>query len=110
LIGIGKMSFTRYDNTKSPKLKAVIVEHVLISCIEGISICELALKIQIILPLPNRCLKRYLFYLINYELVSYDGQRQLFITEEGGFDLLHMINKEKKMTMANSEDIMITIE
>jgi hypothetical protein len=72
--------------------------------------CELSLKIERILPFPHRDLERYLFFLINYELVSYDGQRQLFITEEGGFDLLHMINKEKKMTMANSEDIVITIE
>ena len=104
------MSFTRYDNIKSPKLKAMIVEHVLITCIEGISICDLSLKIQRILPLPYRYLKRYLFYLINYELVSYDGQRQLYITEDGGLDLLYVIYKEKKMAMANSEDIMITIE
>ena len=42
--------------------------------------------------------------------MSYDGQRQLYITEDGGLDLLYVINKEKKMAMANSEDIVITIE
>ncbi len=88
----------------------MIVEHVLISCIEGISICELSLKTQIILPLTNRCLKRYLFYPINYELVAYDGQRQSYITEDGGLDLLYVISKEKNMAMANIEDIVITIE
>jgi hypothetical protein len=104
------MRITNQKNTKSPKMRAVIVESILTSCVNGVFMCELSLKVQRILPFPNRGLKRYLFFLINYELVSYDGQRQLFITEEGGLDLLHMINKEKKMTMANSEDIVITIE
>jgi hypothetical protein len=104
------MRFTNHKNTKSPKLRAVIVESILTSCVNGVSMCELSLKVQRILPFPHRDLKRYLFYLINYELVSYDGQRQLFTTEEGGLDLLHTINKEKKMTMTNSEDIVITIE
>jgi hypothetical protein len=104
------MRFTNQKNTKSPKLRALIVESILTSCVNGVSIYELSLKIQRIWPFPKRSLKKYLFFLINYELVSYDGQRQLFITEEGGLDLLHMINKEKKMTMANSEDIVITIE
>jgi len=104
------MGFTSHTNTKSPKLKAVIVEPVLKSCVNGVSICELSLDIQRILPLPYRVLKRYLFYLINYELLSYDGQRQLYTTEEGGLDLLCMINNEKKVAMANSEDIVITIE
>jgi len=104
------MRFANHKKTKSPKLRAVVVESILTSCVNGVSICKLSLKIQRISPLPHRDLKRCLFYLINYELVSYDGQRQLFITEEGGLDLLHMINKEKKITMANSEDIVITIE
>lgn len=104
------MSFTNYDNIKSPKLKAVIVEHILKYCVNGVSICELLCSIQSTLPLEYKTLKKYLFYLINYELVSYDGQKQSYMTEDGGFDLLHMINKEKKMAVENSEDIVITIE
>ena len=104
------MGFANYDNIKSPKLKAVIVEHILTNCVNGVSICELLCIIQNILPLQYKTLKRYLYYLINYELVSYDGQKQLYMTEDGGFDLLHMINKEKKMAIENSEDIVITIE
>ncbi len=88
----------------------MIVEPILLSCINGVSIYELSLEIQTILPMPLRVLKKYLFYLINYEPVSYDGQKQVYITEKEGFDLLYMISKEKKMTMVNNEDIVITIE
>ncbi len=95
---------------KSPKLQGVIVEPILIYCINGISICELSFKIQRVIPLPYKALKKYLFYLINYELLSYDGQRQIYITEDVGLDLLDKIGEEKRITMINSEDIVITLE
>ncbi len=60
--------------------------------------------------LSHKILKKYLFYLINYELVSYNGQRKSYLTEDGGLDLLQTIDKEKKMSMVDSEDIVITIE
>jgi hypothetical protein len=95
---------------KSPKLKAVIVESILVYCLDGASIWELSFEIQRIMPLPYYALKKYLFYLISYEILSYDGQRQVYLIEDGGYDLLDTINREKRKTMANSEDIMITIE
>jgi hypothetical protein len=105
------VSATHHSSLKSPKLKAAILEHVLLSCISGISIGELLFEMQRTLPLlSHKTLKKYLFYLINYELVSYNGQRKLYLTEDGGLDLLQMINKEKKMAMVDSEDIVITIE
>jgi hypothetical protein len=102
---------TVYNNSKrSPTLKAEIIEPILLLCISGISIYELSFEIQRILPLPYNTLKKYLFYLVSYELVSYAGQSHVYITEVGGLDLLHMIYKEKKMSSVNSEDIVITIE
>jgi hypothetical protein len=95
---------------KSPKLQGVIVEPILVYCINGISICELSFEIQRVIPLPYKALKKYLFYLINYELLSYDGQRQIYITEDVGLDLLDKIGEEKRITMTNSEDIVITLE
>ena len=91
-------------------MKAIIVESILAYCIDGASICELLLEIQRIMPLPYKALKKYLFYLINYEILSYDGQRQVYVMEDGGYDLLDTINREKGKIMVNSEDIMITIE
>jgi predicted transcriptional regulator len=98
-----------YSNKRSPKLKASIIEPILLLCINGISIYELPTEIQKIMPLPCKTLKKYLFYLISYELLSYDGQRQRYMTEDGGLDLLYKIHQEKN-TFAISEDITITIE
>ena len=95
---------------KSPKLQAAIAEPISMACLEECSICELSCKIQTMSPLPYSVLKKYIFHLINYELLSYNGQRQAYIIEEGGLDLLYVINKEKKKAMVNSEDIVITIE
>ncbi|MDQ4073952.1 MAG: hypothetical protein M3162_06565 [Thermoproteota archaeon] len=104
------MRETNCNSFKSPKLKAVIVEPILISRMKGISISELLFEIQSTLPLSKKTLKRYLFYLINYELVSYNGQRKAYLTEEGGVDLLQIIIKEKKTKKIASEDIVITLE
>lgn len=61
------MSFNNY-NIKSLKLQEVIVEPILLSFINGVIIYELSLEIQTILPMPYRVLKKYLYYLMNYDL------------------------------------------
>ncbi|MDQ6723893.1 MAG: hypothetical protein M3Z01_06485 [Thermoproteota archaeon] len=105
------MSSTVYNKgLKSPKLQAVIVEPILVSCIYKISIYDLVNEMQRILPLLSNKLKKYLFHLINYELISYNGQKQVYIIEDGGLDLLYMIKREKEMTMSDSNDIIITLE
>jgi|SRR4051794_7348998 hypothetical protein len=99
-----------FSNKRSPKLKACIIEPILLLCINGISIYELPIEIQGMSPLPCKTLKKYLFYLVSCELLSYDGQRQIYITKDGGLDLLHKIHQEKQKTLVTSEDITITIE
>ena len=99
-----------FSNKRSPKLKASIIEPILLLCINGISIYELPTEIQELSQLPSKTLKKYLFYLVSCELVSYNGQRQLYVTEDGGLDLLHKIHQEKQTICATSEDITITIE
>jgi hypothetical protein len=88
-----------YNNIKSLKLKVVIVESILLSCIVTGSILELLFKIQTVLPLSYEVLKKYLFYLVDFNFISYNGQKQVYITEERELDLLYMIKKEKKMKM-----------
>jgi hypothetical protein len=99
-----------HNNIESPKLRAVIVEHILLSCIHESSICELSFEIQRIFPFPYTTLKKYLFYLTNYELIKYDGQKQAYIIKERGFDILDRIDREKKIAMVNCEGIVIIIE
>jgi hypothetical protein len=95
---------------KSPKLQSVIVEPILICCMNGASIYELSIGMQRITPLPYNVLKKYLFFLINYEILSYNGQTKVYLTKGRGYDLLDTINKEKKISIVNNKDIVIAIE
>ena len=104
------MSIIHNKDIKSPKLQAVIVEPILIGCIKKITLPEILFDIQRILPLSDTVIKKYLFYLIDYELISYDGQKQMYILEEGGFSLLDMIEREKRQEITNINDITITFE
>ena len=52
----------------------------------------------------------YLFYMIEYGLVSYDGQRRVFTIEDGGIDLFDMINEEKTKHRTDINDITIILE
>ena len=91
-------SLCKSNNKRSPKLKASVIEPILLICINGVSIYELLFEMQGILPVPYKILKKYFFYLVSYELVSYNGKRQIFVTEDGGLDLLYKIHKEKQNT------------
>lgn len=94
---------------KSPELQGVVVEHILLSCIEGVSINELVSAKQRTVPSKHN-MKKYLFHMINYELISYSGQTQRYAIEEGGLDLLDWIEKEKTIMAVGIQDIVITIE
>jgi hypothetical protein len=105
------MIFTNSNKSlKSPEFQAVIVEAILQSCITGSYIYELIDVIERIIPSPYNTLRKYLFHLINYELISYNGQKQIYMIEDGGLDLLDWIKREKIIMAACSEDIIITIE
>jgi hypothetical protein len=103
------MSIIHKKDTKSPELQAAIIEPVLF-CINKISFYILELAIQKIMPVSFYDLKIYLFYLIDYGLISYNGRKQMFAIEDRGFGLLDMINKEKRKKRTNIKDIMITFE
>jgi hypothetical protein len=91
-------------------LQGCIVEPILLSCINGSFIYDIASSLQKILPISYDNLKMYLFYLIDYDLMSYNGQNQIFIIEDSGYDLLEMIDKEKRQGKNDIKDIVITIE
>jgi predicted transcriptional regulator len=105
-----KMSISHNKDIKSPELEASIVEPMLTICIEGLSIFEISWKIQTMMVLPYIIIKRYLFYLMDYEVMRYDGQKQIFTTTYEGHNLLDMIDKEKKQENNDINDIIITFE
>jgi hypothetical protein len=104
------MSVIYNKDSKSPALEAAVIEPILISCINNVSFYVLALSIQKIIPISFSELKKYLFYLVDYGLVSYNGLQQVFTIEDGGFGLLDMIDREKRQEKINIKDITITFE
>ncbi len=55
-------------------------------------------------------LKKYLIYLIDYEIISYEGKIQKFLIKDEGYNLLDSINKEITNEMTDIKDIVITFE
>ena len=88
---------------KTPSLKAAIVETILLCCINGISISDLECEMQKTTPLSTNNLKKYLLYLVDYHIVSYNGQRHVYAIEHDGFDLLDMMMKEKRVMNTNMD-------
>jgi len=78
-------------------------------CIDGSSFYEIASSLGESLLISSNMIKRYLFFLINYDLVSYNGQKRVFTIEIGGIKILSLIDNEKK-EKTRIEDIVITIE
>ena len=83
--------------------------------LKDFSISELSFELQRRLwyYLPSfsyESLKKYLVYLVEYDLTSYAGQRQVYSIKDNGLDILIWISREKEKLMADSEDITITIE
>jgi hypothetical protein len=100
---------------KSPKLKSIVVENILILLyLKDFTISELLSEFKKRLPYSSssscKLFKKYLVYLADYELISYNGQRKTYFIEDNDHDLLNWISKEKKRLMTDSEDITITIE
>ena len=48
--------------------------------------------------------------MIDYEVISYNGQKRAFTTTEEGQHLLDMIDKEKREVNKDISDIIITFE
>ncbi|MGN6351435.1 MAG: hypothetical protein ACTHL3_08235 [Candidatus Nitrosocosmicus sp.] len=89
------------DNTnnnsikRSPILKGEILENIILLLrLKEYSVSDLLFEIKRKLPLTSySTLKKYLIYLADYELISYNGQRKVYLIECNGLDLLYWINK-----------------
>jgi hypothetical protein len=82
-------------NKKSPRLKGEIVENIILLLrLKEYSVSDLLFEIKRKLPLTSyNTLRKYLIYLADYELISYNGQRKVYLIECNGLDLLYWINK-----------------
>ena len=95
---------------KKKMMKAFIIEPILLCCLYSVSFNFLLLKTQKIFQISYYDLKNYLFYLIEYGVISYNGQIQAYKIEKDGLDLLNIIKKETTQRKVNIKDITITFE
>jgi predicted transcriptional regulator len=93
----------------SQELEAIIVERILAICVKGASFNELRDAIQKVASFSRFILKKYLFHLIEYGIISYQGQSQVYIITWEGLNLLSIINIEKRIRQSD-KDIVICLE
>jgi predicted transcriptional regulator len=101
-----------YDNPaiKSPELEAVIVEQILVVCVNSTRFNELFDTIRRITSFSRYTLKKYLFHLIEYGIISYKGETQVYVITRTGLELLSIMNIEKRTTQLDFKDIVICLE
>jgi hypothetical protein len=69
-----------------------IVECILLLCLRGATFDGLMRLLHLSSP---GLLKKYLFYLIDYDLIFYNGQNQVYMINNIGLEVLSRIIKEK---------------
>src|ERR687897_2962624 len=102
--------YYKHDHTiKSQELEAIIVDQILAICINGARFNELKDVTQRVASFSRYILKKYLFYLIEYGIISYQGQNQVYVITWEGLNLLSIINIEKRIRHSD-KDIVICLE
>jgi hypothetical protein len=73
-----------------------IVEYILLLCAGETTFDDL---MQLMISSSPTILKKYLFYLIDYDLISYSGQKQVYLIKDKGLELLSTIMMENKTVL-----------
>ena len=96
------------NNSKSPKLRVIVIEIILLHSIEGFAACDIDELKRIIVS--SQTLKKYLYYLIEYDLLLYDGIKPAFVMKERGFTLLYTIGNSRKKYSLDIKKLLIVFE
>ena len=88
-------------------IKGIIVEQILVVCVNRTRFNELFDTILTIASFPRYILKKYLFHLIEYSIISYQGKNQVYVITRTGLELLSIVNREKRTTQLDFKDIVV---
>jgi Tfp pilus assembly ATPase PilU len=91
-------------------MEAVIFQPILLMCLRGSSIQRINLNIQRLLPVSSELIKKYLFYLIEYGLISYDGSSRSYFSSNEGITLLVKIERKKVTEKLTTSDLLLYLE
>jgi hypothetical protein len=74
-----------------------IVEYILLLCVVETKFDDL---MRLMISSSPTILKKYLFYLIDYDLISYSGQKRVYLIKDKGLELLSRIMMENKTVLS----------
>jgi hypothetical protein len=104
------------NDTKAPRFKAKLVAILLRATIKGLATSDIDKLIRNstssgqISALTIHTIKKYLYYLIEYGLILYDGTNQVFIIKNSGINLLAIIIMSIKKYSLDIEKMSIGFE
>lgn len=105
------------DDSKAPKLEAKLVALLLRATIKGLATSDIDKLIRnstsssgYISSLTMHIIKKYLYYLIEYGLILYDGTNQVFVIKNSGINLLAIIIMSIKKYSLDIEKMSIGFE
>ena len=91
-------------------MQAIIFQPILLICLRGSSLPKINLHAQRLLPISSELIKKYLFYLIEYGLISYYGSNRSYIATNDGKKLLFEIEQKKVTEKITTRDILLYLE
>ena len=91
-------------------MQAVILQPILLMCLKGSQIRSIYLNIQRLLPISDELIKKYLFYLIEYGLISYNGNNHSYFSSDAGLNLLFKIERKKLTEKITTSEILLYLE
>lgn len=91
-------------------MQAVIFQPILIMCLKGSSIQSIYCNIQRLLPISDELIKKYLFYLIEYGLINYNGNNKSYFSSDAGVNLLFKIERKKVTEKITTSEILLYLE
>ncbi|MGA7898674.1 MAG: hypothetical protein WCA39_07395 [Nitrososphaeraceae archaeon] len=74
-----------------------ILEYILSLCAREATFDDL---MQLMISSSPAILKKYLFYLIDYDFISYSGQKQVYLIKDKDLELLSRIMMENKTVLS----------
>lgn len=91
-------------------MQAIIFQPILLICLRGASIQKINLNVQRLLPISSELIKKYLFYLNEYGLISYYGSNRSYNSTNDGIKLLFEIEQKKVTEKITTSDILLYLE
>jgi hypothetical protein len=98
------------SEVNSVYLKVIIVEPILLSCIDESSFSDIRSYLQRVVSTTDVVVKEYLFYLINGSFIKYVGIKKIYLICKNGIELLNVIYILQKEKVVDYNDLAIKLE